>query len=259
MNESRLIRILVIFAVFATVCVAYVRLFGTQTLDTLEARDLARKAPFVRERPTKLSDLSVSHAVGKKLSYFGYGFEVPWNDMDEGKCRIIGGNKAIIAFGSGNVLSVWSGPPHEFVNGVLSYSKVDRESFRRLYGDEVANSDYSFQRLILETAPDTITPFISKRQAASQFWLLFLKGMSSPSSAASGIFEVSAGEFKGFQFGLPQSSPHGFDVELFSDDGSLDFIFGQKVNGPTTITQADINRILQTLRKVPTVPAALNR
>jgi hypothetical protein len=39
------------------------------------------------------------------------------------------------------------------------------------------------------------------------------------------------------------------NVELFADSGSLDFIFGQKVNGSTVISQPDINRILQTLHR----------
>jgi hypothetical protein len=50
------------------------------------------------------------------LSYFGYEFEIPWAEIDEGEIKIIGGNKAIIVFRSGNVLSVWSGPPDEFMN-----------------------------------------------------------------------------------------------------------------------------------------------
>ena len=32
--------------------------------------------------PTDLKDKSVSDAPGEKLSYVGYEFEVPWNDLD---------------------------------------------------------------------------------------------------------------------------------------------------------------------------------
>lgn len=259
MNESKLIRVLTVFAVFAMVCGAYLWLFGPQTFLMLDAWKWARVAPMVKEIPVKLPDSSVSQTPGRKLSYFGYKFEVPWDDIDEGKCRIIGGNKAIVAFRSGNVLSVWSGPPHNYVNSALSNMKIDRETFRQLYGDQALQSDFAFQRLMLGTTPDQITPFISKRLAANRASLLLLKALSAPRGPDSGIFAVTAGEFNGFQFGLPQSSPHGFDVELFSDDGSLDFIFDQNANGPTTITQADVNRIYRTLRKVPADSAAQNR
>jgi hypothetical protein len=54
--------------------------------------------------PVELTDLSISQADGKKLSYCGYEFEVPWQDIDEAKTRIDSGNKAIVTFRSGNVL-----------------------------------------------------------------------------------------------------------------------------------------------------------
>ena len=78
--------------------------------------------------------------------------------------------------------------------------------------------------------------------------LLVMKGISAPRGADSGIFAVQTGEFRGFQYGSA-GDPTGFSVELFADSGSLDFIFGQKANGPTVISQSDINRILSTLKK----------
>jgi hypothetical protein len=49
--------------------------FGIQTFCALEARNTARKLPVVSNTPVALSDLSISQAPGKKLSYFGYQFE----------------------------------------------------------------------------------------------------------------------------------------------------------------------------------------
>jgi hypothetical protein len=37
-------------------------------------------------------------------------------------------------FRSGNVLMMWSGPPHEFMNGLLEQMKLDRDAFRKVYG-----------------------------------------------------------------------------------------------------------------------------
>ena len=224
----------------------------------MEARNIAWKMPVVKKAPVELRDLSVSQAPGKRLSYFGYEFEVPWDDVDQAESRIIGDTKAIVVFRSGNVLSVWSGSPHEFVNMVLSSGKIDGDTFRRIYGDEALKSDYAFHRIMLETTPGKITPFIPKRQAISKAILLLMKAISTPRGADSGIFAVRAGDLNGFQFGCPQSSASGFTLELFADSGSLTFIFGQKVNGSTVISQPDINRILQTIRKVPAEAGALN-
>lgn len=244
-------RVLISFAIVIVGCVAYLWLFGTQTFLVLEAHNAARKLPFVKQTPTGLADLSISRAPGMKLSYFGYEFEVPWADIDTEKTKIVGGNKAIIAFRSGNVLSVWSGPAHEFMNGLLEQGKIDRDTFRKIYGDEALQSDYNFMRLILETTPDRITLLSSQKTAASQAVLLMVKAICVPGDPNSGIFAVQGKDLKGFQYGRPQTPPKQLSVELFPENGHLDILFGQKKDGPTVISQADLNRIVQTIHKVP--------
>jgi hypothetical protein len=256
---SRWKRVLISFGIVIVACVTYLWLFGTQTFFVLEAHSAARKLPFVKLTPIELTDLSVSQAPGMKLSYFGYEFEIPWTDIDKEKTKVIGGNKAIFVFRSGNALSVWSGPPHEFMNGLLEQGKIDRETFRKVYGDEVLRSDYNFMRLILETTPDKITLLSTKKTAVSQGLLLTVKAISVPGDPNSGIFAVQGKEFKGFQYGRPQSPPKHLSVELFPEDGHLDLLFGQKENGPIVISQADINRVVQTIHKVPAEVAVRNQ
>jgi hypothetical protein len=251
-------RVLISFGIVILVCVIYLWLFGTQTFFVVVAHNAAQKLPFVKLKPVELTDLSISQAPGMKLAYFGYEFEVPWTDFDKERTKIVGGNKAIIVFRSGNVLSVWSGPPHEFVNGLLEQGKIDRNTFRKVYGDEVLQSDYNFQRLILETTPDKITLLSSRKTATSQAMLLMVKAICVPADPNSGIFAVQGREFRGFQYGRPQSPPKLLDVELFPEDGHLDLLFGQKKDGPTAISQADINRVVQTIHKVPAEVAVRN-
>ena len=201
MKMSKRDRILIFLGIAIVVCGAYLWFFGVQTFLALEARNIAHKMPVVKQIPIQLPDLSISQVRGKKLSYFGYEFEVPWDDIDESNSRIIGGNRAVIAFRSGNALSVWSGSPHEFVDTVLTSGNINRNTFRQIYGDAALKSDYSFHRIMLDATPSRITPLISKQQAISQAMLLIVKGISAPGGAESGIFTVSAGEFHGFQFG----------------------------------------------------------
>jgi hypothetical protein len=123
--------------------------------------------------------------------------------------------------------------------------------FRKLYGDEVLESDYNFKRLILESTPDKITLLTSSQTAASQWVLLMLKAICVPGDPNSGIFAVRGKAFKGFQYGRPQNPPKHLSVELFPENGHLDLIFGRKPNATAAISQADINRITQTIHKVP--------
>lgn len=256
---SRWKRVLISIGIVLVVCATYLWFLGTQTFFVLEAHNVARKLPFVKLMPVPLPDLSVAQAPGMKLSYFGYEFEIPWTDIDTEKTQIIGGNKAIIAFHSGNVISVWSGQPHEFMNGLLEAGKIDRDSFRKLYGDEALQSDYNFKRLILETTPDKVALLRDRRTDVSQGVLLMVKAICVPGDPNSGIYAVQGQEFKGFQYGRPQSPPKQLSVELFPANGHLDLIISQKAQGPTVISQADINRIVQTIHTVPIQTAARSK
>jgi len=243
-------RILIALFVVLLVSFAYLWFFGFQTLILLEARYLTRKAPAVSMAPAQLADLSISRSPGRKLSYFGYEFEVPWNDVDESKSGIIpDSNKAMIVFQSGNSLSVWHGSPRAFLNTVLANDKIDQNTLRRIVGDEALQSDYALYRTISQMTPDKMTPFESQRDAANQALLLLVKGICMPTGADSGVFAVSAGEFSGFQFGRPANPSGQVSVRLFSDSSSLNFILNQKPGGPVVISQPEINRILQTLHK----------
>ena len=241
-------RILIGLFVVVLVCVAYLWFFGFQTLIALEARYLTRKAPFLAVAPAKLMDLSISRSPGRKLSYFGYEFEVPWNDVDEANSGLIPDtNKAMIVFHSGNSLSFWHGSPRAFLNTVLSNDKIDQNTLRRIVGDEALQSDYALYRAILRMTPDKMTPFESQSDAGNQALLLLVKGICMPPGADSGVFAVSAAEFSGFQFGRPGNPSGQVSVRLFSDSSSLNFIFVQTAGGPTLISQPDVNRILRTL------------
>jgi hypothetical protein len=242
-------RILIALFVVLLLSFAYLWFFGFQTLILLEARYLTRKAPAVIMAPAQLADLSISRSPGRKLSYFGYEFEVPWNDVDESKSGLIpDSNKAMIVFQSGNSLSVWHGSPRAFLNTVLSNDKIDQNTLRRIVGDEALQSDYALYRTILQMTPDKMTPFESQRDAANQALLLLVKGICMPTGGDSGVLSVNAGEFSGFQFGRPQNPSGQVSARLFSDSSSLNFIFNQRPGGLVVISQHDINRILQTLR-----------
>jgi|SRR5690242_9995785 len=251
-------RVLIGLFVVVLVCAAYLWFFGFQTLILLEARYLTRKAPAVSMAPTQLADLSISRSPGRKLSYFGYEFEVPWNDIDEAKTKILpdNNNKAMIVFQSGNSLSVWHGSPRAFLNTVLSNDKIDQNTLLRIVGDEALQSDFALYRTILQMTPDKMTPFESQSHAGNQALLLLVKGICMPPGADSGVFSVSAGEFSGFQFGRPGNPSGQASVRLFSDSSSLNFIFNQRPGGPANILQSDINRLLQTLHKAPSQSVA---
>lgn len=246
---SRWKRILIWAGIIVFVGGVYLWFFGVQTTSTLMVRYQFRKLPGVAKTPVPLADLSISSVRHKTASYFGYEFELPADDVDEAKDKTFG-TVHVSYFRSGNAFWFSTFPPKDFVNEVMKTGNLDPHDLKQLYGEDTLESDYAFHKKMLELTPSEITPFISRRQAISGQVLLLIKAISMP-NAASGIFSIQTQDFKGFQFENPQTGPSRITIELFSNDGGIDVIFMQKAGAPA-ISQAKINRVIQSIHKTAT-------
>jgi hypothetical protein len=245
---SKWIRILIGFGILVVLGIAYIWFFGVQTFYVWETRKVARTNPLMWTTPVALTDLSISQSPGRKFSYFGYDFEVPWDDVDPVKTRVMGDNKSIIVFRSGNAISFWSADAYGLLSAYMAKEKMDRNSMEQLFGEEAGQSNFAFTRAVLDMTPGRFSPFIPKMQAIQQGSLFMMKVAIMRSSASSGIFSLATKEFNGFQYGRPPlSSPKYVSVELFRDSKHIDIIFGQKPGGPVIISQADVNRVVQSV------------
>ena len=215
----------------------------------LEAWYWGKRMPALRERPIPIRDSSITRSAGRKLSFCGCEFEVPWNDLDETKTKT-GPNSAALHFESGLVALLKCQPPREFVEGVLSSTQTPPEAFRRAFGDRAFQSDYYFTRLMLETTPDEITPRMAHGQDMSIMAMLVLKMMAMPRSDT-GLFSIHTAEFDGFQYQDPQKRPDWLLVDLFAADRGLEMQFFLNYHDASPhVSQADINRVISTLHKV---------
>ncbi len=216
---------------------------------------LAKKAPPVaRIVPTELKDKSVSEAPGATLSYIGYEFEVPWNDLDETQTKLypkdkIEKTRVDLHFHSGLRLMVFAIPPREWVNELAAEFKVPPQKIESSLGE----SDYHIAKTVCEFTPDKMNHWsMSQRVHMREGSLLVLKSIVLLKSAESGIFNLQNLSYKGFQQGNPQVRHDGIAVHLFSDEGSVEFIFSQKnYQNPAGVTQPEINRIVQSLHRAP--------
>jgi hypothetical protein len=243
-------RTLIALGLLAIVGGVYLWLFGVQTMCALSVRYAYRKLPDVAKVPIPLSELSISDVRHRTASYFGYQFELPWDDTDERNDKTVG-TIHVSCFRSGNAFWFSTFPPRDFVDQLIKMSKLDRQGFRQLYGDEAFESDYAFQQTMLQLTPSEITPFVSRRQAVAGEMLLLIKAISMP-RAGSGIFSIETPDFKGFQFENPQARPSRITDNLYSNDGGIELIFIQKVaGGAPAISQSEINRVIRSIRKAP--------
>ncbi|HWW15238.1 MAG TPA: hypothetical protein VN310_11300 [Candidatus Dormibacteraeota bacterium] len=245
-------RILVTSAI--TLAVIFV---GVQwVLPVVLSFDAARNSPpITRIVPTDLKDTSTSEAPGKTLSYFGYEFEVPWSDLDENQTLLYPTDKpekcrADLRFRSGLRLIVTAIPAGEWTNELATQFKVPRQSIESSFE---AKSDYGFLKNLYEFTPGKMHYWaLSPRIHYREHLLLTIKTAALPPSTGTGIFNLLNQSYKGFQEGNPQVRQDGIDVRLFSDQGSVEMIFSQKnYKNSAGVTQPEINRIVQSLRKAP--------
>lgn len=174
---------------------------------------------------------------------------MPWGDLDDARTQTRG-NSTTLFFDSGLIAFLKCQPPREFVEGVLSSTKMSSDDFRRAFGDNALESDYALTRLMLETTPDKIGVRTPHRKQGPLLAMLVLKVIATP-PADSGMFAIHTTEFDGFQYQDPQASPKRVLMDLFAADRGLEFQFFLHYHGASPhVSQADINRIVRTAHKV---------
>jgi hypothetical protein len=207
--------------------------FWFQTIMVIETWYGYRKIPIAHMTPAELSDRSINPVNGTKISSFGYEFEVPWRDVE--REEIQHKPMSIVPFRSGLEILVGHGTTHDLTDTIMSEAKVNSKEFRSRY----PGSDYDFLTLALNTTPSQVRLLGSKQEVGRRFSLLIFKAIIVPGD--SGIFKVNTPE-------LPKH-PRKIAVTLYSGKDNIEFTFTRKDMTPLTISQADINRVIQSTRE----------
>jgi len=238
MLTSKRRRVLIWCAIAFGVSCIYLQVFGVATwFVVVKGRNLAGKDPALWKTPVALQDLSISIAPGRKVSYLGYTFDLPWSDLDEQRTRLYKGWQ-LIAFHSGRSIFFAALP-----------SSASETALSRRNGDETINSNYAFVRAMLEMTPEKIGLFTPEREAVRGITQLLLKSTQIlVNNGESGIFLIQNKNFRGFQYGNPDSRPYDVVDDLFADKGRLHFVFCEERCGG--ISQAEINRVIQSVQLV---------
>ena len=221
----------------------YLWLFWFQTFMVVFTRHSYRNFPIMSMVPIELSDHSINQGSGSRLSCFDYDFEVPWTDVDTDNVQ----RKAmvLVPFRSGLQMLVGHGSTHDLIDTIIESTKIKPEEFRAMYPNSV-RSDYDLLRLALNATPAQVRILDSKESVSRLSTLLLYKALLVPGD--SGIFSIQNPEFKGFQYGDPSKHPNRVTAYLYSSSGIVEFSFSQKGMKPLAISQADINRVIQTMR-----------
>ena len=199
-----------------------------------------------------MKDQTISQAPGSRLSYFGYEFEVPWNDIDETLTKLYPKDqpsRVVLVFRSGLRLMITALPPRELINGISGELKTFPQNMESTFGHEAMKSDYNLVKILYEFTPDAMHHWnVSSRIFSREAMLLILKSLAPAKCAETGIFKVQNQNFEGFQQGNAENREHGVVVDLYSDDGSVELIFTEKnYTASAGVTKPEINRIILSL------------
>jgi hypothetical protein len=218
----------------------------------------ARQAlPVARVVPTDLPDHSISQAPGLQLSDIGYAFEVPWSDLDETKTMLYPKDKAektrvVLSFRSGLRLMVTAVPAREYVTMCATEFKMQAQGVEILFGPGASTSDYTFVSHVYGFTPEKMHYWsLSPSMHAREEMMLVTKSIMPMKAAESGIFNLQNPYYRGFQQGDPRVSRDRVVIDLYSGEGHFEMLLLEKDYRSTTgVTQPEINRIVQSVRKV---------
>jgi hypothetical protein len=246
-------RILITAAVTLVVAFAGMNWIAPVVLSFYAAKSAPPIASVV---PADLQDQSISSVPGKKLSYFGYEFEIPWNDLDDAQTKFYPKdktekNKADLRFRSGLRLTVTAIPPRQWAKDLPAEFKASPQVIEAAFGRETMKSDYAFIKTLYEFTPDKMNHWVFSPSGLNRDEILLLiKSIALPKAAETGIFNLRTQTYRGFQQGNPQVRQNEIFVDLYSDEGSVEMIFFQKdYRIFPGVTQAEINRLVQSLHK----------
>jgi len=133
--------------------------------------------------PKPLADVSIEQTAGRKFTFYGYQFEVPWADVKQEKHF-----KSIELVYFSNDFFIMLHDPAQSVNQLklLTRGGTDDEAgLRNLFGEEATRSNYALRSKILNLTPRDLQLSFSRRRMVSSSILLMLKPVDGHSKGRS--------------------------------------------------------------------------
>jgi hypothetical protein len=226
--------------------VLLISLLGPPIGILIAARMEARKVPAVKIATQALADYSVSNSPGTAFSYFGYGFEVPWNasfkQKGPGKSSMVQ-----LQFDTGqNVTFIVPANQGGLLTEIVQDDSLKMRDLQLVFGDLMNRSAYDQYGVLLNTTPRSIRAFGPRAEAVRGVTLLTIKAIAFGPGLETGAFSFELPRERGFQIGDPEKSRR-VDLEVFDSTGRHIEILCGTTNSSVRFSQSKLNRILTSL------------
>jgi hypothetical protein len=235
-------------AVAIALCVSYALIFGKPTDIVWTVKKETAKNSRLTIVPIPLSNTSASQEKGTFENFFGYQFEVPWQEGEKKRQDSI----ALVFSHSGQEAVMFFDPGGErgFIRMLKETPGLSVGYLNPVYGRENIQSDYEFERAALNTTPSQLSLFLPWSKEVYAANLLRMKE-AFLLALQTGLYSFEFGHLRGFQHGDPVRDKN-VEVEAYdAGDRKFKLVFSSKSGPNGGMTQPDINRVLQTLRPAP--------
>ena len=238
-------RTTVILAVSTVLLGFYVLAFGLQTLISFEAHRWALSSPFLKAVPQPLPTSIASAIEVRDLSFYGIGFAAPWKGVAK---KTEGDAQSEADFQQGAVI-IFFNPALEadIVGRIRGGDPKVYTHYEDIFGTAFFHDNYALYSAVYSAAPREISPFTTRSKAIRINTLLMWK-LNMGTNGADSIYSVETNQMHGFQLGDPSRDRSVMDGLFDENGGQLRILFTSKSGQPGTISQADINCVVDSLR-----------
>jgi len=175
---------------------------GVVVLMKIEFRESKVPEAYLKPELRKLEIWEASHH--EEVSSLGLTLEVPWVEIVDRKEQQ---GLTLVKFSQNRSLAIIPSPEGiaESLESLLDRKPEETERIKDFLREQSPKSNYDFYELILNSHPDQVSIFMSRKEAIAKVTLVAMKAMLVISTAPKGkIYSFSTEDIRGFQFGDPE-------------------------------------------------------
>jgi hypothetical protein len=222
---------------------------GEQWADWQEVHDFCRDNPNLATLPIPLPDQGVAKLDGARLEMGGLAFSASSKEILR---RRDFSHISFVNFNDGLAISTpdWSsGLDLEKFIQANTRSKKEADETRRLLGSRVLNCCYGLLASELAITPSGLKWWNTWRTRRIAFTRLTTKSIDI--GKANAIYEINAGEMRGFQMGNPAVAPYEVVLDLFDQgDRRHEIRINDARADRPFISQSEINAIVASMKPI---------
>ena len=223
--------------------------FGHQSFVVITTLYKLRDVDILDQIPKEITmNLDSREKAKRSLTFYGYIFDVPWENIDKERMEKDFSSKA---FDCG--ISILVAKPKKIPgikNTLLSKTPNMNNKTIGLFGKEMLINEYSFIHSMLNVTKKSLSIFESREETLRKSILLVMKNIYVPLEAETGIYSFRINGFSGFQFG-DSSLKHRKITLRFFDNHDIEFniILYVPKEKKAVLNQNEINCIINSIRK----------